>query len=88
MTAHDYHVGDRVRRVRGHPMADYRPTGKRGTVVGITPNVPPQPDMVQVRWDDDRRELAAGEIAYHPDVLEPLAAIERLGELAESRPEA
>jgi len=81
---HVYRVGDRVHRVRGHPLADYRPTGLRGTVVGI---IDRRPYLIRVRWDNHPLPHKSAVLPnlrgslYHPDVLEPLSAIDLLGEL-------
>jgi hypothetical protein len=87
MTAHDYHVGDRVQRVREHPLADYRPTGRRGTVIQVMQ----KPLLIRVRWDRMRGDGNPWPAVvpfphlhgttYYPDVLEPLSAVEQLGEL-------
>ena len=76
-----YRPDDRVQRVRGHPLADYRPTGVRGTVVSVFD----KPYLIRVRWDDEHEHHRPfphlSSTAYHPDVLEPLSAVDRLAEL-------
>ncbi len=71
----DFRVGDRVHRVRGHHLANYRPTGWRGTVTGFV--LGGRQRLAIVLWDGEDNV----EAAYHPSGLEPLSAVEQLGEL-------
>lgn len=88
MTARTYRPGDRVQRVRGHSLAVYRPTGAVGTVV-TAPRGFGWKNLVYVEWDEweqipgskrwQRRQRRSA--PYHPYVLEPLPAVDRLADL-------